>query len=381
MFFESISLARFDEHSLAKLFELEGTEHLEAARRSGKGLLLSSGHFGAFDIATYGLGPQAGRVHILVRQQSNPWVDRDNARLRERTGHQLLPRRRAGHRMLNALRKGETVAFAIDQRVKPTEGVLIPFLGRPAWTGTVPAMLSTISGAPVVPITSTPLAGGRYRIVFEPAIHPPGRGEPVVVELTKLYTASIEKAIRRHPEQWFWMHERWLRSPRRRWQVSIDRLRQESQLPPREASPAAALRVTRSTLEEGRCLVLTGGSAEEQRRALGALGHDLVDRGHSVLFAEAAALARSVAAIDGAVETELRRLDAYDLLLLLKLDELGDEEAALILRLVTHRQGRRSTLACRRRKASDQLEIEDEPSLDTAFQGAVELRIGESTST
>jgi KDO2-lipid IV(A) lauroyltransferase len=106
------------------------------------------------------------------------------------------------------------VGILIDQRVQAKEGIEVPFFGRPALTTPVLARLSLRTGAPVLPVALFPEPRGKYRFVAHPPIVPPddvrgAEGDETVAELTRQYLAVAEQDIRRHPEQWLWMHRRW----------------------------------------------------------------------------------------------------------------------------------------------------------------------------
>ena len=134
VFFEAVSVARFDAEGLRRSFDVEGWEHIEEAQAAGKGVFFMSGHYGNWELAIYPLVLGLGGLDMIARPPNNPWVSRDVARIRQRFGGHILPRKRVGHTMLNILRKGGHIALAIDQRVMPHHGILVPFLGQPAWT-------------------------------------------------------------------------------------------------------------------------------------------------------------------------------------------------------------------------------------------------------
>jgi KDO2-lipid IV(A) lauroyltransferase len=110
---------------------------------------------------------------------------------------------------METLRDAGIVGILIDQRVQEKEGIAVPFFGRPALTTPVLARLSLRTGAPVLPLALFPEPHGRYRFIAHPPILPQGEGEAAVAELTRQYLAVAEQDIRRHPEQWLWMHRRW----------------------------------------------------------------------------------------------------------------------------------------------------------------------------
>jgi KDO2-lipid IV(A) lauroyltransferase len=90
--------------------------------------------------------------------------------------------------------------------------VFAPFFGIPASTSKGLAVISLRTGAPVVPVFIRRVDGGRHRVEFEAPLPFPAAGD--VTGYTAAFNRTIEAAIRRAPEQWFWMHERWRTRPR-----------------------------------------------------------------------------------------------------------------------------------------------------------------------
>jgi KDO2-lipid IV(A) lauroyltransferase len=91
------------------------------------------------------------------------------------------------------------------------EGVFVPFFGVPASTSRGLALISMRTGAPVLPMFIRRMGDGRHRVEADPMIDAPPDGD--VVAYTAAFNRCIERAIRRAPEQWFWMHNRWKTRP------------------------------------------------------------------------------------------------------------------------------------------------------------------------
>jgi KDO2-lipid IV(A) lauroyltransferase len=207
---DTLSMTRFDLAALCRRLEPEGWEHMEEAAAQG-GFIGLTAHFGHWEVAAYLVGAYWGPLHVVGRPLDNPHLDRELAALRARFGNVLLEKRKSMRGILRALGGGEPVGLLIDQRVRPDEGIRLPFFGRPAVTTPLLARVSLRTGAPVVPIFCYPRPGGRYRLVGRPAILPEGVGEgqEAVATLTRRYLAVMEEEIRRAPEQWMWVHNRW----------------------------------------------------------------------------------------------------------------------------------------------------------------------------
>ena len=152
-----------------------------------------------------------GPVGIVARATGKRRTDAVLGALRERHGNRLIAKRGAVWGMLETLRDGGRVAIMPDQRVHPNEGIEVPFFGRSSFTSPFPARVSQRTGAPALPIFAYQAPGGRYRLLAREPIFPQGRGDDETLRLSAAYLAVIEEEIRRQPEEWLWMHERWRR--------------------------------------------------------------------------------------------------------------------------------------------------------------------------
>ncbi len=192
--------------------DLDGVEHVEAAADRGKGVLVLTAHYGNWELLAASHALYAFPVSVVVRPLDDPLMDRVVERFRRRSGVELIAKRRALRDILEALRRGRLVGILLDQNASRAEGVFAPFFGIPASTSKALAVISLRTGAPVVPVFIRRVEGGRHRVEIGPAIAAPLDG--AVAGYTAAFNRSIEAAIRRAPEQWFWMHDRWKTRPR-----------------------------------------------------------------------------------------------------------------------------------------------------------------------
>lgn len=199
-----------------RLAVYEGVEHLLSAAAAGRGVLVFSGHFGHWEMVAllqHRLGvPMTMVVSPLVNRR---W-DRFITRLRSAPGNTILSKRNAARPILKALRDGKAIAILIDQNVRGEGGLFVDFFGRPASTTPALATLAFRSGAPIVPVFSWFRPDGRLQVSYRPPITAVRRGaiEDDVRDLTRACTGLLEEEIRRRPECWLWMHDRWRTRPR-----------------------------------------------------------------------------------------------------------------------------------------------------------------------
>ena len=196
---------------LARL-ELAGHEHLDKAAAEGKGVLLLSAHLGNWELFAAAHALTAFELSVVVRPLDEPLLQRLAKRLRRRSGAELIEKQRGLREVLEALRRGRLVGVLLDQNSSRAEGVFVPFFGVPASTSKGLAVISLRTGAPVVPVFIRRIGGGRHRVEFDAPVPRPDDGD--VLSYTAAFNRAIESGIRRAPEQWFWMHERWRTRPR-----------------------------------------------------------------------------------------------------------------------------------------------------------------------
>lgn len=190
---------------------VEGLEYLKSAMARGRGALLLSAHFGNWELLAPAHVLSGFPLSVVVRPQESPFLDRLVTRFRERSGVQLIAKRRALAAARDALRAQRMVAILLDQNAIRREGVFVPFFGQPASTSKSLALLALRTGAPVVPVFIHREPDGGHRVAIEPEIPPPGTGDrnKDVVAYTAAFTRCVEEVIRHSPAQWFWVHRRW----------------------------------------------------------------------------------------------------------------------------------------------------------------------------
>ncbi|MBX3415268.1 MAG: lysophospholipid acyltransferase family protein [Pirellulales bacterium] len=172
---------------------------------------LVTAHFGNFEIAGYFLGLLGFPTHTVARTLDNPYLDRFVNRFRGATGQFIIPKQGGYDQILRVLAAGGTMAFLADQYAG-TKGCWVEFFGRPASAHKAIGLLAlehhTWMAVGHARRLGRPL---RYELRLDGLLHPdevsamPGG----VRELTQWYTSCIETAVRRSPEQYWWLHRRW----------------------------------------------------------------------------------------------------------------------------------------------------------------------------
>lgn len=207
---------RFTPEKIRDLVEVVGLEHFDRARRTGRGILFFTGHFGSWEVFNL-LPPAFGQtMNILVRRIDNPLVEAYVDSLRTQFGCQTLDKKKAARRMFRVLENGELLGILADLNVQEREGVFVDFFGLPASTTVSIAKLALKTDAVVLPAFAVwDEEKRKYVVYLEPPVAYDRSGDPEhdIAELTQQVTRVVERYVRRYPDQWLWIHKRWNTRP------------------------------------------------------------------------------------------------------------------------------------------------------------------------
>lgn len=215
--YEAIGMGLFEvciawwskESRLSPMAEWEGLEHLEKARSTGLGIILLTAHFTNMELVSHIFGATF-KGAFMYRRANNPVIGDAMEYHRHRRGHSMISFDRVDL-MLRALRAGQMVWYAPDQARLVKDTVLEPFFNEPALTNMATVRIARAGKAVVVPYLPERKKGGGYRIrIFEPLFV--GEDTPAT-EVAKIYHGLMETHIKRHPEQYFWIHKRFKQRP------------------------------------------------------------------------------------------------------------------------------------------------------------------------
>lgn len=192
--------------------QVDGWEHVDRAKRRGRGVLVVGAHFGNWEILPLWISRQ-GPITALYKAPRQAGFDRRITDSRERFGARLVASGSpAMRRLLADLKVGETIGLLADQQPKQGEGVFAEFFGRPALTMTLVNRLSRRTGCAVVFASAERLPAGRgWRLRFEPADAAIASEDPA--EGIAVMHRWLEREIRRNPAQYLWSYKRFSRQP------------------------------------------------------------------------------------------------------------------------------------------------------------------------
>jgi KDO2-lipid IV(A) lauroyltransferase len=221
--FEMAWSSRLSKEEFRKHIIVKGLDNYKKAHAKNKGVLFVSAHFGNFELLVASIAIFCSPVNIVVRHMSFRPLDPFITKFRTRFGGQTIPARRSMRKILAALKNRECVGIPLDQGVDWYEGVFIDFFGQRACTNKGLALIALKTEAPVVPAFLV-WQGSKFVLEFQPELPLIKTGDRTIdIESnTQRYTKAIEQFVRRYPDQWFWVHNRWKIRPYHPWPREID---------------------------------------------------------------------------------------------------------------------------------------------------------------
>jgi KDO2-lipid IV(A) lauroyltransferase len=208
---EFIRLTDIHRSNFDKYYIVEGRENLERAMKKGHGTVLATMHFTNWEMMGVATAFLTGNMVAIARPIKNPYVERWIQRKRAESGMEIILHRQAVKASLKMMREKKSLGVLVDQNLY-TGGVFVDFFGRPAATTTLPALLHNRTGAPVLVVYCL-REGDKFRLVYGPELDLPPieDAEKRALAHTQIVAKEMERVIRAHPENWFWIHNRWKR--------------------------------------------------------------------------------------------------------------------------------------------------------------------------
>ena len=194
---------------LSAQMTVEGGEYLEAARTKGKGIIVTTGHIGNWEILGRWLAQVEKTPVTVVAKDPKGVVLADYLRqMRENAGFAVLSKGESARPLLRVLQRGEAIIILPDQN---SGDVFVPFFGVPAGTVAGPASLALHTGAALLPMFCLENPDGSYRMVCKPPIATVTTGdrETDVKRIMAEFNSVLETVIQQNPDQWLWLHNRW----------------------------------------------------------------------------------------------------------------------------------------------------------------------------
>ena len=200
-------LKDFRKNKLEQFIKIDGIENLNKIKNNNKPVVFISGHFNNFELMAMQIEKNGINLAAIYRPLNNIFLNKTMEQIRTKyiCKNQIRKGRSGTRQILENLKKGNSIALMIDQRV--TQGIKIDFFGNLASTTTIPAQIIKKYECDLVPIYIERLKKYNFKMyVSQPiAINSKKSQEEISKHLNKI----LEKMILKNPDQWIWTHNRW----------------------------------------------------------------------------------------------------------------------------------------------------------------------------
>jgi Kdo2-lipid IVA lauroyltransferase/acyltransferase len=204
--------SRLSKENAPGYVEFENFEEIARSTGPERSFIMACYHYGNFEWLSLACGYGGVTGTIVAQEFKNPLLDPIFKAIRERCGHEFVPRERGIVRLYKALRRKGTTALLVDLTVPPTQGaVAINCFGLKTSVTAAHAWLHQRTGTPIIPAHCEPLPKGRYRVVFHPRIET--TPEMTLQQIAQACWDSFEPYVRRNPAPWLWMYKHWRYRP------------------------------------------------------------------------------------------------------------------------------------------------------------------------
>lgn len=191
---------------------IDGFENLDRCLLAGKGAFLLTLHLGNWEVGAGTIAASGIPFDIVVKHSRTRWVEKLLRRYRTRSGLGIFLESKTAKDILRSLSKGRVVGFMLDQFMGPPIGLPVNFFGRKAGTAVALALLTEKNNVPVLPTYCYRDSHGKLHVAIAPPLQFPALSQDKnqrFYEKTQLFNDTLEAVIRKHPEQWLWLHRRW----------------------------------------------------------------------------------------------------------------------------------------------------------------------------
>jgi KDO2-lipid IV(A) lauroyltransferase len=213
---EFCRMPRYTRANTQRWIRFDGLEHYLAAEALGRGVLVLTGHLGAWELSSFYHSLMGHPMGMVIRRLDNRRLDEFVNSIRCMHGNRVLHKDDFARGLLTAMHEGGTVGILMDTNMTPPQGEFVKFFGITACTASGLARVALKTGAAVLPgFMLWEPAEKKYVLHFGTQLHfdQTGETEADVLAATQKCNDVLESWIRRYPDQWLWIHRRWKTRP------------------------------------------------------------------------------------------------------------------------------------------------------------------------
>ncbi|WP_457595735.1 lipid A biosynthesis lauroyl acyltransferase [Hydrogenimonas sp.] len=189
----------------------ENEHYLTDELAKGKPVILITAHYGDWELLPRAFTARYGPLAVVGRPLDSQAMNEILERYRKRAGIRLIHKKGAMKGLVKALKEGMSVGLLVDQNTAEKDGILVDFFGKEARHTPAASILARKFDTAIVPVFITADTSRRFTIRCEKPIRCDREtpAEEAIFACTQAQARVTEAAIRRKPDEWFWLHQRW----------------------------------------------------------------------------------------------------------------------------------------------------------------------------
>lgn len=210
-FAELMILPSLEDSEIKKQIVFDDRSHIEEVIKNDKGTILLTGHFGNWEVIMSALAVNIQAVYnVLVKPQRNIYITEWLERTRNRGNAKVIPVGLSVKQIFSALKNGEVVGIAGDQR-GPADAPRFRFFDVETALNTGAAAFALKTGCDILLLVAVRQPDFKYKIYADRMEYDalPGSYDEKLIAITQKYISFLESYVKKYPSQYFWMHKIW----------------------------------------------------------------------------------------------------------------------------------------------------------------------------
>ena len=182
------------------------------AIRSGRPIIVTTAHFGQWEIFGLAVAAHFGPSSVLGRRLDSSVMDKILRANRAQFDVELIDKDGGAKDILKALKARRIVGILVDQNTAPKDGIKVQFFGKDVLHTPAASVLAQKTNALIINAFIYQKGENLNEICFEQPIDiSTFDKEDAVQKATQMQCSACEEMVRARPEEYFWFHQRFKR--------------------------------------------------------------------------------------------------------------------------------------------------------------------------
>jgi len=182
------------------------------AMKSGRPIIVTTAHFGQWEIFPLAVAAYFGPSSVLGRKLDSSVMDKILRANRAQFNVELIDKNGGAKDILKALKARRIVGILVDQNTAPKDGIKVQFFGKDVLHTPAASVLAQKTNALIINAFIYQKGENLNEICFEEPIDiSTFDKEDAVQKATQMQCSACEEMVRAKPEEYFWFHQRFKR--------------------------------------------------------------------------------------------------------------------------------------------------------------------------